>query len=134
MSKNKRILSVLGFNAVTSFGGGIGLMTGWVAPPVDWLKHSWFANYLIPGAILFFVVGGSAALALYMLYASKRFRRSVLVLSGIIMMIWIVGEIISIRTFNWLQAVYIVTALAVIIEGTFMMSGSTYITRERWDE
>ena len=52
-----------GFLAVTAIGGGVALMGDWGTPPVALLAGSPFGSYLIPGAALTFLVGGSGAAA-----------------------------------------------------------------------
>lgn len=44
--------------AVNAFGGGYYGISGATSVPVDWLKGTPFHSYLIPGIILFAVVGG----------------------------------------------------------------------------
>ena len=45
------------FLALTAFAGGIGLLAGLNAPPVELLKGSPFSDYTIPGLSLFVLVG-----------------------------------------------------------------------------
>ncbi|MEZ4726949.1 MAG: hypothetical protein R3E79_07430 [Caldilineaceae bacterium] len=51
------------FLAVTAVAGGIGLLTGAIAPDVALLQGSPFYSYTIPGLALLVLVGGSALLA-----------------------------------------------------------------------
>ena len=51
------------FLALTSIAGGIALIAGWNAPPVEVLGGSLFSSYLVPGLALFILVGGTAAFA-----------------------------------------------------------------------
>lgn len=51
------------FLAVTAVAGGIGLLTGAMAPDVALLQGSPFSSYTIPGLALLLLVGGSALLA-----------------------------------------------------------------------
>jgi hypothetical protein len=58
------VLTVLdGFLAVTAAAGGIGLLTGMIAPGVNLLQGSPFTSYTIPGLALLILVGGSALVA-----------------------------------------------------------------------
>ena len=41
------------FVGATAVAGGVGLMTGLTAVPVDWLKGSPFVSYQVPGLALF---------------------------------------------------------------------------------
>jgi hypothetical protein len=51
------------FLALTASAGGVGLLTGIVAPPVELLAGSPFKDYIIPGLALLVLVGGGALLA-----------------------------------------------------------------------
>lgn len=51
------------FLAITAMAGGIGLLTGAIAPGVALLQGSPFASYTIPGLALLILVGGCALLA-----------------------------------------------------------------------
>jgi len=65
----RRILIALhGFLAITATGGGLGLLTGTGAPPVEMFAGSLFASYAIPGLALLVVVGGLASSAALLLY------------------------------------------------------------------
>jgi hypothetical protein len=58
------ILIVLdAFLALTAVAGGIGLLTGMIAPGGELLQGSPFASYTIPGLALLILVGGSALVA-----------------------------------------------------------------------
>jgi len=51
------------FLAITAIAGGIGLLTGAIAPGVELLQGSPFTSYTIPGLALLIIVGGSALVA-----------------------------------------------------------------------
>ncbi len=69
MKKLLRILLILldGFLALTAFAGGIGLLAGLNAPPVEMLAGSPFKSYTVPGLALFILVGGVALVATIMM-------------------------------------------------------------------
>jgi hypothetical protein len=64
-----RILLIVldGFLALTAIGGGIALLAGLYAPPVEMLAGSPFKSYTVPGLALFVLVGGSALVAMMLL-------------------------------------------------------------------
>lgn len=107
--RNKALIAVLVFNAVTALAGGLGLIFGGINPPSEWLTHTFFNSYLIPGLVLFFIVGGSASWGAFSVLTNKTYYKEAAGLSGLFMMIWIITEIIMIRHFHWLQAMYYVT-------------------------
>jgi peptidoglycan/LPS O-acetylase OafA/YrhL len=51
------------FLGVTAIGGGVGLLLGLNAPPVEMLAGSPFKDYVIPGLALLVLVGGSGMVA-----------------------------------------------------------------------
>jgi hypothetical protein len=56
----KLLLILDTFLGLTAVGGGLGLLTGAIAPPLDLLQGSPFNTYAIPGLVLLGLVGGSA--------------------------------------------------------------------------
>ncbi len=69
----RKLLIVLdAFLAVTAAAGGIGLMTGTIAPGLQLLQGSPFRTYTIPGLALLVLVGGSALLATSLLLRGQR--------------------------------------------------------------
>lgn len=69
LQKTLRVLLVtlVAFLAITAIPGGLALLLGINAPPVGMLQGSPFADFTIPGLTLMVVVGGSAAIATYLL-------------------------------------------------------------------
>jgi hypothetical protein len=61
------LIVLVAFLALTAIAGGVALLAGVIAPPVEMLGGSPFGSYLIPGLALLFVVGGSALAATVML-------------------------------------------------------------------
>ena len=81
----------------------------------QWTQHTDFHSLYFPGVILMAIVGGSALLAAISLYKRAVGANMASLVAALIMLFWIIGEIVSIRTFHPLQAIYIATALVVII-------------------
>ena len=115
MSRNNRILfGLLLFNALSAVGGGVALMTGLIPRQPSWVQHTDFSSQYFPGVILMAVVGGSSLIAaLAMMKRTVAWQLSS-ILAGVIMVVWIVGEIASIRGFHFLQVIYFVTGASVI--------------------
>lgn len=81
------------FLAVTAIGGGIGLISGSIAPGLELLAGSPFQSYTLPGLALLVLVGGSALLATVLML--RRSRWGVLA-SGITGMMIIIFEIVEV--------------------------------------
>lgn len=102
-------------------GSGLGMDPGW-------LDHSPFTSYLIPGIILFTLVGlfplftivglllkpGWTWANALNIYANRHWAWAYSLYSGIIVIIWITIQLILTQYF-WLQAVMIFTGLLIII-------------------
>lgn len=112
--KKAALLVLLGFNAVSAVGGGIALMAGSINESA-WIRHTGFTSLYFPGLILFSIVGGSAMVAWLAMWKKLTGWQIATLLSGIIMLFWITGEIVSIRSFHWLQIIYALSGLAVVV-------------------
>ena len=87
------LAGVLGLSAVP---GGITLLVGFYAPPVEQLKGSVFADFTIPGLALLLFVGGSAVLATVLLVRRSRFGLLSAALAGVIVMSFEFVEVLAI--------------------------------------
>ena len=108
------LLGLLLFNGVTAFAGGLALMTDVIPEQAPWIRDTDFASNYFPGVILMAVVGGSSLVA-----AIAKVKQVVgwplaSILSGTVMVFWIVGEVASISGFHFLQVVYLVTGVLVV--------------------
>lgn len=83
-------------------------MSGAVIPEA--VKYTDFPSLYFPGVILMAIVGGSSLIAALALFRRVIGWELAVITAAIIMWIWLIGEIISIRSFHILQLVYIVTA------------------------
>ena len=84
------------FLSLSAFGGGIGLLTGWNAPPVQDLGDSVFDDYTVPGLSLFVLVGGSALLSAILLIRRHPFALPVTAAAGLAVMFFEFVEILVI--------------------------------------
>lgn len=107
------MLALHAFNAVSAIGGGIALMIGVIDVP-EWVVETGFPDLYFPGVILMAVVGGSALVAALGALKQVIGWQLASILAGVVMLMWIVGEIVSIRGLHWLQVIYLVTAVAAI--------------------
>ena len=103
------LLMVLAINA---FGGGYYGISGAEHVPVEWLRGSPFNSYLIPGLLLFIVIGGWALLAAIFVWRRDTRARKLAFGCGIILMAWLVIQVSIIGYVSWMQPA---TALAGIL-------------------
>jgi hypothetical protein len=113
--KDKTLVGVLLFNAVSALGGGIALVTGTLPVPTMLLRHTPFDSFVIPGLFLGIVIGGSALVGAGAMLTHARRSRPITASAGVIMVGWIAGETVLVRGFSWLQGLYLLTGLLVVV-------------------
>ena len=101
MSPSRRALHILlialaGFLAVSAVPGGITLLVGFYAPPVEQLKGSGFSDFTVPGLALLLLVGGSAVLATVLLVRRSTLASFMSALAGVIVMSFEFVEVLAI--------------------------------------
>jgi hypothetical protein len=116
----RKVLAILsGLIAVTAFAGGGALIvgsvmpasSGGIVPDAQFLSGSPFPSYLIPGAILALVIGGSQATASIALFRNARSAGLITAVAAFGLLIWIFVQMIFIP-FSVLQAVYFAAGAA----------------------
>lgn len=113
----KNILSVLqllvGLSAMV---GGYGVFMGnGMGMPTSWLERSPFDSYLLPGLVLFFVVGGSYVFSSYATWRMKTYAPEAAAIAGFGIQIWIVTQLYIIRQAHWLQILYFTIGILTLI-------------------
>lgn len=101
------------FTGVTAVSGGVSLLMASAG-------QSPFEGYLLPGLVLFFIVGvGNLAAAVL---EARRVARSELVASvaGAALTGWIVMQLLLMRTVNWLHLVYFVVGISTVGGALFL--------------
>ena len=87
------IIVLNAFLAVTAIAGGVGLLTGINAPPVDMLSNSPFSSYALPGLALLVLVGGTASFAAVMLIRGHRHGVNAAFTAGFAIVIFETAEV-----------------------------------------
>jgi hypothetical protein len=118
--KDKILKGVLLFNALSAIGGGIGLITGTLPVPTILLRHTPFDSFVIPGLFLGIIIGGSSLAAAIALRAQATRSRAISSAAGVIMVGWIAAETILVRGFSWLQGLYLLTGIAVVVLSRYL--------------
>ncbi|WP_174776174.1 MULTISPECIES: hypothetical protein [Cryobacterium] len=108
----RSLLVLQAFLAVTSFAGGLALILGpaigglGITPPPEYLAGTPFDSYLVPGLILFLVVGGTHLAAFLLLWRRNgRAAAAAAAAAGFGLLIWVFVQMVIIP-FSVLQAVY----------------------------
>ncbi|HTL07715.1 MAG TPA: hypothetical protein VL307_05640 [Chitinophagaceae bacterium] len=82
---------------------------------VSLLKNSPFRNFLIPGIILFAVVGGTNAVATVALLTHRKHAANSALLAGICLCGWVLVQMWITAVFFWLQFVYLAAGLGILL-------------------
>jgi hypothetical protein len=106
---------LLSFMALNAFGGGSYGMLGAKGVPTEWLKETPFNTYFIPGLLLFTLVGGTNFIAFIMLLRSSQYSREAAFLSGAVLVIWIIIQLLMIGYVSWLQPVVFLTGITILL-------------------
>lgn len=74
--------------------------------PLEYLAHSPFSSYFVPGLILGVIVGGTQLAAAFALLRKRDPALLLSAVAGFGMLIWIFVELAIIREYSWLQSAY----------------------------
>ncbi|MEE4198135.1 MAG: hypothetical protein V2I54_10860 [Bacteroidales bacterium] len=109
------------FNGLSGLLGGFGLISDPTGISLSmkqaWLEGTPFANYLLPGIVLFIVNGLGNITGFWITFKKKTKAPEVAVLFGILMMIWITAQVCWIGYKSFLQPLYFSTGLFQMILG-----------------
>ncbi|MFO8023467.1 MAG: hypothetical protein R6U65_13445 [Perlabentimonas sp.] len=126
--KKLRITAIilLLFNAIGALWGGFGLVYDpsgeFMQMPLDFLIHSPFSNYLIPGIILFVFNGLLCIVAAFFTIKKDNNYPYLIVFQGSVLVVWLTVQIIMIRLFYPpLHLPFYVIGLALIIIGSILL-------------
>lgn len=116
----KTILFLLvSFTALTAIISGLLMIndpTGsFFQMPLNLLSGSLFKNYLIPGVILAFLVGGTNLVAVVLNLMRNKSRYNWAIAAGVMISGWIIVQMIMISAFSWLQLLYLVIGILTIL-------------------
>jgi hypothetical protein len=105
---------LLAFSALNAFGGGFYGMFGAEGIPVEWLEGSPFRNYIIPGMVLFFVIGGAFTFAAIAVFARLRIARKATITAIALVLFWLSVQVAIIGYVSWMQPFTAVIALVML--------------------
>jgi hypothetical protein len=79
------------------------------------LQSSPFANFFFPGLMLALVVGGSCILSLSLIASGNANAYKFSVGTGIILFLWIAGQMMLVQYYQWLQGIYLGIGLLIFL-------------------
>ena len=134
MNKNERILFALHiFVGIGAIGGGLAAILNPREPlgvPAEALKNAPFSNYLIPGIILFAVIGLGNLVGAVSLRSRFRLRGYTSSALGWALVIWIIVQCIMLQEVVFLHVLFFIigavkAALAMVVLSKDRQSGVT---------
>lgn len=105
------LLMMVAFVAITALASGLLMMyqpdgsTLGLSP--DMLGGTPFSTYFIPGLLLALIVEGTHLVALFLIMARSQKLYRLTFACGIILVAWIIGQMLVIDSYNWLQGAYL---------------------------
>lgn len=114
------LIAALVFQGLSGIGGGIGLVLDpsgeAVGLPIAWLEGSPFADYLIPGVVLFTVLGVPPLIIAYGLWTGRRWSCTAGLAVGLALLVWLAVEIavIGYQPTPPLQVVYGIVGIMIV--------------------
>lgn len=111
-------------NGIPAIYGGYMLMndtTGYaMGAQMEWLQHSPFYDYFIPGLVLLSVNGvGNIIVCMLLLFDIERYYIAAAI-AGIVLVLWILIQIMMIQQFSWLQISYLFVGACMILNGRLL--------------
>jgi len=79
-----------------------------------WLDHSPFGSYRIPGLLLFSVIGLGSLVAAAVLWKRRRHTARFSQVAGAALVIWIVVQMVMLRTVLPIQITYLLIGIAIV--------------------
>ncbi len=116
--------ALLLFNGIGALYGGWSLMAypdgSNLQLPIEWLEHTPFSDFLIPGIILF-IANGLCSIFVFATLLIKHKKAPLLVMAqGVILMGWIVVQILLVQKYHPLQLILGTVGVAILATGWLM--------------
>lgn len=114
-------IALLLFNGIGALYGGLSLMMypdgSNIQLSMDWLEHTPFQNYFIPGLVLFIANGFFSIFVFMSLLLNHRFSARLVMAQGAILTGWIIIQVLMIQTVYILHYIFCGVGLGLIISG-----------------
>lgn len=129
--------ALLLFVGIAAVAGGLGVILDpsgeSLGVSVDLLIGSPFKNFLIPGIVLFTVVGLTSLLVSFLTFKQHLLSGGATIVQGFIMIIWIVLQVYWIGWLTRLQLTFLLIDFAEIILGYVLHSRNLFYFRKFWN-
>ncbi len=106
---------LLGITALNALAGGYYALSGAKGVPTEWLNGSPFEDYLIPGLVLFVLVGGAFLLAAIAVFVGLRIARLATFSAVLIVFIWLSVQVAIIGYVSWMQPTTAIVGIVILL-------------------
>lgn len=118
------LFSLHAFVGIGAIGGGMAAILNPEQPlgmPVEALKNSPFSNYLIPGIILFAIIGlGNVISALIIVFKSK-YQGYISSVFSWALVIWIVIQCVMLNSVHFLHIIFFIIGVIGVVLSTIIL-------------
>ena len=129
--------AILLFFGIGAVAGGLGVILDpsgeSLGVSVNLLMDSPFKDFLIPGIILFTIIGLTSLLVSYLTFKQHLLSGGATIILGFIMIIWIVLQVYWIGWLTLLQPTFLIIGFAEIILGYVLHSRNLFYFRKFWN-
>lgn len=130
MQKSRSLNILLGsleaINGLSALLGGYILITDPTGQSLglnrEWLQNTPFPDYLIPGIVLFLLIGMTNVWGMWLTFNRKEKRAAFGSVFGLLLMGWIIAQVIWIGYKDFLQPLYFTTGLLQTFAGLALAS------------
>jgi uncharacterized membrane protein len=103
------------FIGLGALGGGFLLVKdpsgSTLGVPLSFLEGSPFRDFLIPGIFLLTVNGIGSMIGAALTFTRRRYAQELAIVLGAILVLWIVIQVIIIRSFSWMHMLYFILGI-----------------------
>jgi hypothetical protein len=108
------------FIGLGAMAGGVGLISGSLKFPLEWLSRSPFTSYLIPGIILLAVNGIGSLVGGIASFKRYRYAGEIALALGVFLSLWIVVQVYWVGGVHWLHILYFVLGVLELMLGLLL--------------
>jgi len=90
------------------------------------LSNTPFSDFFIPGLILAVIVGGSSLVSLLMIMTKSHWSYKIALLSGFALVIWVIGELLLLPEYHWLQGLYLVVGILITLTSYHLLGKTAF--------
>jgi hypothetical protein len=128
-----RIISIV----LLSFTGANALVAGFlfmldpsgqkIGMTTNYLAHSPFSTYLIPGITLFVVIGLLNILIAFLCLKKYKHYPLLIIIQGVLLLGWIILQVFWVRDFNALHLIMLFIGLLLLVSGMVMQKNRSFL-------